>query len=104
MRNPRTVRAWLCAAIAVLLLAGAGVALAEQAERAKTSYAPVDIQEDFQTTMTRMKAAKAAIEQRHRALLEERYDLADRPAKDVTLSRGKALQEGVRVKLPAGMT
>ncbi len=104
MTSPRMVRAWLCAAMAALLLAGAGVALAEQAERAKSSYAPVDIQEDFQTTMTRMKAAKAAIGQRQRALLEERYDLADRPAKDVTLSRGKSLQEGVRVKLPAGMT
>ena len=83
---------------------GAGAGLAEQAERAKTSYAPVDIQEDFNATMARMKAAKAAIEQRHRALLEERYDLANRPARDATMSRGKAVQEGVRAKLPPGMT
>lgn len=104
MRNPRTVCLGLSAAIALLLWPGAGAGLAEQAERAKTSYAPVDIQEDFKTTMARMKAAKAAIEQRHRALLEERYDLANRPARDVTMSRGKALQEGVRAKLPPGMT
>jgi cytochrome c peroxidase len=64
----------------------------------------MDIQEPFQATMTRMKAAKAAIEARHRALLEERYDLSNRPAKDVAMSRGKAVQEGVRAKLPPGMT
>ena len=33
-----------------------------------------------------------------------RYDLADRPAKGVTMSRGKPVQEGVRVKLAKGMT
>ncbi|HTR16558.1 MAG TPA: hypothetical protein VMI52_05935, partial [Acetobacteraceae bacterium] len=34
----------------------------------------------------------------------ERYDLADRPAQGATMSRGKPLQEGVRVKLPADTT
>jgi len=38
------------------------------------------------------------------ALLEQRYDLTDRPAGGVTMSRGKRLQEGVRVKLPGGVT
>jgi cytochrome c peroxidase len=37
-------------------------------------------------------------------LLNERYDLSNRPAKGVTMSRGKAVQEGVRVKLFKGMT
>jgi len=37
-------------------------------------------------------------------LLKQRYDLADRPAKGVTMSRGKAVQAGVRVRLPKGMT
>jgi cytochrome c peroxidase len=36
-------------------------------------------------------------------LLNERYDLSDRPAKGVTMSRGKPIQEGVRIKLPTGM-
>ena len=36
-------------------------------------------------------------------LLEERYDLSDRPAKGVTMSRGKPFKEGVRAKLPAGV-
>src|SRR5262249_8411633 len=34
----------------------------------------------------------------------ERYDLGDHPAAGVTMSRGKPLQEGVRVKLTSGMT
>jgi cytochrome c peroxidase len=37
-------------------------------------------------------------------LLKERYDLSDRPATDVTMSRGKAIQTGVRVKLSPGLT
>jgi hypothetical protein len=35
---------------------------------------------------------------------QERYDLSNRPAQGVTMSRGKPIQEGVRVKLPPGMT
>jgi cytochrome c peroxidase len=37
-------------------------------------------------------------------LLNERYDLANRPAKGVTMFRGKPIQEGVRAKLPRGLT
>ena len=37
-------------------------------------------------------------------MLEERYDLSDRPAQGITMERGKPLQEGVRVKLPSGVT
>src|SRR3972149_5355665 len=42
--------------------------------------------------------------QRQKTLLEERYDLSDRQAQGVTMSRGKAIQEGVRVKLRGGLT
>ena len=69
-----------------------------------TSYAPVSITEDFETTMNRMKSDKANVMKRQLDLLAERYDLSNRPAKDVTMSRGKPIQEGVRVKLPRGMT
>ena len=37
-------------------------------------------------------------------MLDERYDLSDHPAQGVTMERGKPLQEGVRVKLPTGVT
>ncbi len=80
----------------------AGAALA--AEPAKpTSYTNV-IEEDFATVMARMKSQKAQIQQRHKALLDERYDLADRAASGVTMSRGKPVQEGVRVKLKSGQS
>jgi cytochrome c peroxidase len=59
--------------------------------------------EDFKSVMARMKAAKPAIQQRHQDLLQQRYDLSDRPAQGVTMSRGKPVQDGVRVKPPKGM-
>lgn len=67
-----------------------------------TSYAKVDITEDFAATMARMQAARGAIMQRQLALLARRYDLADRPAPGVTMFRGKPVQGGVRVRLPGG--
>ncbi|OGI58765.1 MAG: cytochrome B6 [Candidatus Muproteobacteria bacterium RBG_19FT_COMBO_61_10] len=72
--------------------------------RGKTSYAPVAITEDFAKTMARMQAEKPKVMARQKDLLKGRYDLSDRPAKGVTMSGGKLIQEGVRVRLPAGMT
>jgi cytochrome c peroxidase len=69
----------------------------------KSSYLPV-IEEDFRAVLARMSAAKAAIMKRQMDLLSARYDLSDRPAAGVTMSRGKAVQEGVRVRLPGGVT
>jgi cytochrome c peroxidase len=51
-----------------------------------------------------MKSEKSEIMTRQKKLLEERYDLADRPAKGVTMSQGKSVQEGIRVKLPEGVS
>jgi len=84
---------------AVLLL---GLAYAQ--ERGQTSYSPVDGTEPFSSVMARMKATKPAIEKRHAELLSERYDLSNRPATGVTMSRGKLVQAGPRTKLPAGLT
>jgi cytochrome c peroxidase len=81
-----------------------GYAAAQQGERGQSSYMPVEITEPFASLMARLAAAKAGVEQEHNALLNERYDLSNRPAQGVTMDRGKPLQEGVRVKLPAGMT
>lgn len=69
-----------------------------------TSYSPVVITEDFKDIMARMSAAKPAIMKRQMDLLNERYDLSDRPAEGITMGRGKPIQEGVRAKLPEGMT
>lgn len=72
--------------------------------RGATSYMPVVSPEPFAKVMERMKKEKPEIAKRHRALLEERYDLVDRPSKGAKQFRGKPLQEGVRVKLGKGMT
>src|ERR1700750_3348963 len=51
------------------------------------------------------EAEKPAVEQRQRAVLEERYDLSDRPIASVMMSGGrKSVQGGERVKLPQGVT
>jgi cytochrome c peroxidase len=57
---------------------------------------------DFPTLRTRKIAEKDGVMARQRALLEARYDLADRPSAVVAMSRGKPIQTGVRAKLPAG--
>src|SRR2546426_4369983 len=80
------------------------LAYAQQEQRGQTSYMKVDSPESFASIMARMKAAKPEVEKEHTAVLNERYDLSDRSAQGVTMDRGKPLQEGVRVKLPAGMT
>jgi cytochrome c peroxidase len=95
-----------CVALTSLTIAYAQQPPAPQtpAPRGASSYAPVDIKEPFATTLARMKAAQPAIQKRQADLLAERYDLANRPAAGVTMSRGKAVQEGVRAKLAAGVT
>src|ERR1700745_3117028 len=72
--------------------------------RGLTSYMPVAIDQPFAARMAHDVAAKPGIERAHQAMLEERYDLSDHPAQGVTMERGKPLQEGVRVKLPSGVT
>jgi len=89
----------------VTALLGAGCALvAQETGKKSSSYSPVVIQEDFATVMSRMSAAKAGIMARQQALLQQRYDLSNRPASGVTMSRGKAVQDGVRVKLGSGVS
>src|SRR5271156_446862 len=90
------------ASAAVILVFG--VAYAQQAPRGKTSYMPVDITEPYSAIFARLSAQKPDVTREHMALLNERYDLSDRPAAGVTMDRTKPVQEGVRVKLPAGNT
>jgi len=95
---------WLLVLGFAAVLAAIGAACAQEAVRGKTSYSPVAVTEGFRATMERMKAAKAGVMKRQMDLLRERYDLSGRPAQGVTMSRGKAVQAGVRIKLPKGMT
>ena len=65
---------------------------------------PVVIKEKFSDTLARMTKEKPEVMKRQMDLLKKRYDLSDRPAKGVTMTKGKAVQEGVRAKLPKDMT
>ena len=75
----------------VLLFVCGGAAISHAAE-----------EESFSELVKRLQGEKAKFAKRHQALLAERYDLSDRPASGVKMSRGKAVQQGVRVKLPTG--
>lgn len=96
LRLSRTVIGGLAAALVTGLVA--------QDAKKPSSYSPVVIKEEFSSVMSRMTAAKPAIMKRQMALLEERYDLGNRPASGVTMARGKPVQGGVRVKLRSGTT
>jgi cytochrome c peroxidase len=87
----RTTRRWILAG----LLSVALLAVSAYGQQATESFAAL---------VARMKAAKPDIAKRHQNLLNERYDLTNRVAAGVTMSRGKTVQEGVRAKLPAGVT
>jgi cytochrome c peroxidase len=60
--------------------------------------------EDFPAVVKRLQKDKPVYAKRHQDLLSERYDLSDRPAQGVAMSKGKPVQDGVRVKLPKDLT
>jgi cytochrome c peroxidase len=60
--------------------------------------------EPLTAVIQRTQKEKLTFAKRQQDLLAARYDIGNRPAPGVTMSRGKAVQDGVRVKLPANMT
>jgi len=55
---------------------------------------------DFESMRAAKIAEKPEVVQRQAELLAARYDLSDRPAPGVLMTRGKSVQQGVRVLLP----
>ncbi len=89
--------------LTAVALAGA-VGWADDVQLPDQTYMPVKIDEDFETIKARDVEAKAEVMQRHRELLEARYDLRDDPS-EVMMSGGRqAVQRGIRVRLPEGVT
>jgi cytochrome c peroxidase len=82
-------------AAGVLLLTFGAIAISAQAP---------PIQENFGALVQRLQSEKATFAKRQQDLLTARYDLADRPVEGVTMSKGKTVQGGVRVKLPQNIT
>nr|WP_133128427.1 cytochrome B6 [Legionella nagasakiensis] len=89
---------------AMFSMAVAVISFSAQADAPPSSYSPVVMKEDFKTTMNKMMAEKKAINDRQQDLLKQRYDLSNKPSQDTKMSSGKPIQEGVRVKLPEGVT
>ena len=107
MRLSRLNKTWLLTGLAVTLVAVFAAWATSQAQdpaKTKDGETVVAKPDDFAATMAKMKAAKPDIAKKHAALLAKRYDLANKAAKGVTMSGGKAVQQGARVKLPKGMT
>jgi cytochrome c peroxidase len=101
LRKSQKLLAGAATGVVIVALASA---YAQQGPRGKSSYMPTDITEPFSTIFARLSAQKPEATREHMALLNERYDLANRPAQGVTMDRSKPVQEGVRVKLPAGQS
>ncbi len=72
--------------------------------RGATSFLPVADATPFDEVVKKLSAEKPEVMKQQRALLNARYDLANRPVQGVTMTKGKPVQGGVRVKLPQGIT
>ncbi len=96
------VVAALCGLMAMLVSVNAQPP--EDVDPIHRTYIPVVIDDDFETIMKKDMEVKEKYMKRQEELLKRRYDLSDTPS-DVMMSAGrKAVQKGVRVKLPKGMT
>ncbi len=58
----------------------------------------------FDAVVKQLSGEKPKFADRQKKLLDERYDLSNKPASGVTMTRGKPVQSGVRVKLASGVT
>src|ERR1700736_5498839 len=103
MNLPNNRKLWTGVAFAAVTVA-LGSACSRQGRRGKATCAPMETTEPFSAILARLSAQKPSVEREHMAVLNERYDLSNRPAAGVTMDRTKPVQEGVRVKLTAGMT
>jgi len=94
--SPPRAGAFRTALVATLSLFVVGLC----ASSASAQLPPVDTAAVIKQT----EAEKPKFAQRQQRLLEHRYDLSDRPSSETKMSLGKPIQEGVRVKLPQGLT
>ena len=105
-RSTRTAttlrRSFLCLAVMGAIVAGGGTLadpLPPDATYRPLPTLPLDV------VRRNDEGAKPAVQRRQQNLLNERYDLSNRPMQGVKMSGGrKGVQEGVRVKLRSGTT
>jgi len=88
-------RTGITATVALGALMLTGAALSGQDD-------PLLKSEPLPQVIARTQKEKPMFAQRQQDLLNARYDLSNRPAGGVTMSRGKAVQDGVRVQESRG--
>jgi cytochrome c peroxidase len=91
-------------ALGILVLSSCLVAGLGRAADVPNSYADVVDRATFDDVKQRMEGNKSKVVAAHQKLLEERYDLSNKPSATVKMTRGKPVQTGVRVKLKSGVT
>lgn len=69
-----------------------------------TGFSLAQEKKDFPSLVQRLEADKPKFAKRQQDLLKERYDLSDKPVEGVTMTGGKPVQGGVRVKLANDLT
>jgi cytochrome c peroxidase len=101
MKSTQAITMILC----LILVASWAQSTSSAVELPDQTYMPVVFEEDFDTLMQRDVEAKPEVMARQQELLEQRYDLRDDPVEGLMMSGGrKAVQQGVRVRLPDGTT
>jgi len=91
------------ATLTVMVLALHGTPLAEQdgtPDLPDQTYMPVVMEKDFQAMKEADVEQKPMLEERQRKLLEQRYDLRNDVGSAMMSAGRKAVQRGVRVRLP----
>jgi hypothetical protein len=68
------------------------------------TYLPVMQEKNFQSTMQQDSKQKPTVMERQMELLENRYDLSDRPSEVKMSGERQPVQQGIRVKLPDGVS
>lgn len=93
-------------AIFIVLVAGSAKAqIPKDVDPLVETYMEVAVEDSFETIMKQDVSDRPKFMKRQKELLERRYDLGDRPSKDVMMSGArKPIQTVVRVKLPKEMT
>ncbi len=104
--QPLTFRTGLAVGIVAILAAAAQAQMQQKFENpnpSATSYMPIDIKESFAEFSKKLIDQREKIQKAQADLLAKRYDLSDNPAANITMFRGKKVQQGIRVKLPQGV-
>lgn len=104
-------------AIGALALSASGQQQPQQPEPAKqdipdggiaqkqlTYSFPIQIYKSFAEAKAADVEARSRVMQRQQRLLEQRYDLSDQPSSVMMAGGRKAVQQGVRVRLPQGVS